>query len=299
MTKSIGMIGLGAMGSALAANLIAAGFDVVGYDPSAEAGRALSEAGGRLSASLHELAPQCQIVVSCMPNAEAFLGMVGDEVFVHALPRRSTLVDTSTLPVDVKVRGAVQMTASGHRMVDCTISGNRDLMLQGKATLLASGEKDDIQEIKSVFDGLARTWQFVGDFGNASRLKFIQNHLVMVHTAAAAEAMALGAAAGLDPDLIYRMVTASGANSVVFQVRGKMMRDTDYTSAGGNYHILDKDSQIINDFARSHAFPLPLFAAATQIHMLGFTEGWESTDPASLFEILSMAKKRGNSKMAS
>jgi putative dehydrogenase len=298
MKKSIGMIGLGAMGSALAANLIAAGFDVVGYDPSAEARRGLSEAGGRLSASLRELSPQCQVVVSCMPNAEAFLGMVGDEAFVHALPPQSTLVDTSTLPIDVKTRGAVQMTASGHRMVDCTISGNRDLMLLGKATLLASGDQDDIKKIKPVFDGLVRTWHFVGEFGNASRLKFIQNHLVMVHTAATAEAMALGVAAGLDPDLIYRMVTASGANSVVFQVRGKMMRDADYTSAGGNYHILDKDSQIINDFARSHAFALPLFAAATQMHMLGFTEGRESDDPASLFEILSTAKKRGDRKMA-
>jgi hypothetical protein len=120
-----------------------------------------------------------------------------------------------------------------------------------KATLLASGDKDDIQWIKPVFDGLVRSWYFVGEFGNASRLKFIQNHQVTVHTAATAEAMALGVAAGLDPDLVYRMVTASGANSVVFQVRGKMMLDGDYRI----WRQLPYPGQGLANHKRFRAFP--------------------------------------------
>lgn len=284
-TDYIGVIGLGAMGSALAANLIASNQKIMGYDPSTSARSAIETAGGETVSSVRDLAARCRTILSCMPNIDAFDSLLSDMSFIENLRSGTILIDTSTLPVDVKQHGARRLEANGCKMLDCTISGNRTMMLHRKATILVSGDSEPADEARLVLENLS-PWRFVGAFGNASRLKFIQNHLVMVHTAAAAEAMALGIKAGLDAELIYSVVCSSGASSAVFQVRGKMMVEQDYTSSQGNYHILNKDAKIIDDFARANRFPIPLFAAADQIHSLGFATNREATDPASLCDIL-------------
>jgi L-threonate 2-dehydrogenase len=282
----IGVIGLGAMGSAIAMNLIAADQKVVGYDPSASARNAMEAAGGEVVLSARDLATKCRTILTCVPSIEAFDGLLADASFIDSLsPGGATLIDTSTLPLDIKQRGARRLEVEGHCMLDCTISGNRPMMLQHRATILASGDSNEVDKARLLLDSIS-PWRFVGAFGNASRLKFIQNHLVTIHTAAAAEAMAFGIKAGIDPELIYSVVCSSGASSAVFQVRGKMMVEEDYTSSQGNYHLVEKDAKIIDEFARACRFPIPLFAAANQIHSLGFAANREATDPASLCSIL-------------
>jgi len=104
----------------------------------------------------------------------------------------------------------------------------------------------------------------------------------MIHTAAAAEAMALAAQAGLDLQTVYDLVTSSSASSEIFALRGKMMVDEDYRSSRGNYHVIMKDADIISALAQTVRFPIPLFSLATQLHMLGVAGGWAEQDTASL-----------------
>ena len=126
--------------------------------------------------------------------------------------------------------------------------------------------------------------------GNASKIKFVINHLVCVLTAANAEAMAMGLKAGLQAEDIFDLVKDSAANSVLWEIRGPMMVSEDYTSSRGNFGMASKDGPVIGEFAQQMFYPAPLFQTALQMHQAAVGMGMYDIDTAAmcrLYETLS------------
>lgn len=281
----IGIVGLGAIGSAFAARLLARGEQVAGFDPAPAPMQELQELGGLPMRNSAELAANCAQLILALPNGDA-LGETAAAIASVKAPEGAVVIDVNTLSPAVKANAQNMLAASGWAMLDCAVSGNHAMVRGGEYAFYASGAPQDLALAKPLLQLLSNDVIETGEFGSASKVKIILNHLVMIHTAAAAEAMAFATQAGLDGGFIYEMVRRSAASSRLFDMRGKMMVEGDYTSSRGNYHVIMKDAGVIGEFAGEVGYATPLFNAASAIHALGVQLGYAEQDTASLYAVL-------------
>ncbi|MBV9968377.1 MAG: NAD(P)-dependent oxidoreductase [Xanthobacteraceae bacterium] len=201
------------------------------------------------------------------------------------MPAR-TIVETSTFAIEDKARAADALRKSGHVLLDCPVSGTGAQAAVKDIVVYASGEKKKIAALKPLFAAFSRAAYDVGAFGNGSRIKYIANLLVTIHNVSTAEAMVLGIKAGLDPKMIYDLITAGVGSSRVFEVRGPMMVKDRYEHASMSIEHYQKDISVIDAFARSLGVPTPLFTAAAPVYANALEMGLGACDTAAVCAVL-------------
>ena len=283
MTPSVGLIGLGIMGYAMAGNLLRAGYRVVGYDVLAARRRSHARAGGRAVLNAAAVAAEADIIISSLPSSEALLKTAGD---LAAAPRRPRIViETSTLPIAVKEDARAHLAARGTVLLDCPLSGTGVQARQKDILVYASGDRRAYRHVVPVLEAVARAHYFIGAFGSASKMKFVANLLVAIHNVAAAEAIVLAKKAGLDTAVVVKVIGDGAGSSRMFQVRGPMMVKGDYSDAMMKLEIWQKDMTIISEFAREVGCPTPLFTATAPIYTAATAAG-PDRDTAAVCAVL-------------
>ena len=284
MITTVGMIGLGIMGSAMSTNLLAAGFSVVGCDIDSKRVDDFVEKGGRSAATPSEAVADADVVILSLPSITAFEDVVGS---LTASGRGDLIIiDTSTLPIAVKEHARDSLAARDIAMMDCPLSGTGAQALTKDLAVYASGETTEYELCVPVFEGFARAHYHVGKFGDGSRMKFIANHLVAIHNVAAAEAFVLGMKAGLDAETIYRVIGDGAGTSRMFEVRGPMMVEGNYDAATMKNEVWQKDMSIIGAFATELDCPVPLFAASGEIYTATMAQGHGIRDTAAVCAVM-------------
>ncbi len=244
----IGVIGLGKMGLPIARNLMERGFTVVGYrrHESAE----LAEAGGTLAGSAAEVAQRADVLVSIVPDASAVADVICGEAGTLTRLRRGTVhIEMSTIDTGHKsaVREAVRH--KGGDLLDCPISGSPGMVAPRLATTFVSGERASVEAVRPVLDAISGPWVYTGSFGTGTRMKYIANLLLAVHTVAAAEAIALARRSGLNLELVQHTIGNSIGSSAIWQQRGPVMRERAWSPAPGPVSTLHPILEQIEDAA--------------------------------------------------
>ena len=287
MAKTVGIVGLGRMGGAMAKNLIAAGFAVVGRDTDPARADALAAAGGSLAGSPRAVAEAADCVLTSLPTIAAFEAAVGGADGIAAADKPGLVAfDTSTLPIPVKEAGRVALAEGGKILLDTPLSGTGKQAQTRDLVVYASGDSAAIAGLTGVFEGFSRAHYDLGEFGNGSRMKFVANLLVAIHNVAAGEAFALGIKAGLAPQTIYEVISNSAATSRLFEVRGPQMVADDYTEVSASIEMQLKDMKVIGDFIAEIGCAAPLFAASGQIYNAALAQGRVEQDTASVCAVL-------------
>jgi L-threonate 2-dehydrogenase len=284
MTQTVGMIGLGIMGSAMSYNLVRAGVRVVGYDVAPRARAEHKRMGGTAARSARDVARRADIIVTSLPSARA-LGEVVAELAQFA-KRGTVVVETSTLPIAVKTAARDTLAKRRVILLDCPLSGTGAQARAKDLLIYVSGERSAYRTIAAVLPAFTSASYYVGPFGAGSKMKFVANLLVAIHNVAAAEAMVLGMKAGLDPAMILKVVAGGAGGSRMFQVRGPMMVKGDYSEATMKNEVWQKDMTIIGDFARSLDCPTPLFAASAPIYNAAMAMGLGKQDTGAVCAVL-------------
>lgn len=290
MGAPVGLIGLGAIGLPLAENLIAKGFEVHGFRRSAM--HELERAGGRPAASPRAIAEACDVIVTVLPEYKDVREVLeGPSGALRAGRKDLVVVELSTLAMKEKdaLRAAVE--AAGGAMLDAPISGVPKMVKDRAGIVFASGDKNTFDRVKPALDGMTDKAFYLGAFGVGTTMKFVANTLVGIHILATAEAMALGVKAGLDPDVIVKVLSPSAATSLQFQVRSPMMAQRKYNPVLAPHPLLIKDLDKITEFARDLGCPAPLLRVAHEYFTRAGRSEWRDTDVASIFEIV--AKEAG------
>lgn len=280
MSKAVGMIGLGVLGSAIAENLLKGGFSVLGYDVNDGVFEPLVGLGLSPAISATETARQVDIVLTCLPNATALATVVSD---IRAGRRPGQIVvELSTLPVADKEAARDALAENGVTLLDIPVSGNRIMALQKGLTAFGSGDRAAYDRIEPILLGFCKKAHYVGAFGCGSKMKFVGNLLNLIHNSAAAEAMVLGMKSGLDPKLIHEVISGSGSSSAMFEVRGALMADNDYRREGMNFSVPLKDSRIISEHAAGLSCPTPIYQAALQTYYAAVAQGHRDEDQSAV-----------------
>ncbi|HXU43762.1 MAG TPA: NAD(P)-dependent oxidoreductase [Burkholderiales bacterium] len=268
-SSTIGVIGLGIMGSAMAGNLAKAGFKVQGYDVVAK--RRTVDAVSEIDAA---------VVITSLPSAEA-LHAVADE-----LRHKCVVIETSTLPIDDKVAARNTLAKKGITLLDCPLSGTGAQARTKDLVVYASGDKAAFAKTVPYLKGFSRAHYYVGEFGNGSKMKFVANLMVAIHNVSAAEAFVLGMKAGLSPETIFRVAGDGAGTSRMFQVRGPMMVAGNYDEATMKNEVWQKDMKIIGEFAARLGVPTPLFSASAQVYNAAMAQGFALKDTGAVCAVL-------------
>jgi 3-hydroxyisobutyrate dehydrogenase-like beta-hydroxyacid dehydrogenase len=285
------MIGLGIMGSAMSANLMRAGYQVIGYDVLAKRRQDHRQAGGKVARNSREVGRRAAIVVCSLPSSEALLQTTAE--LAESRRPQQIVIETSTLPIVVKQEARRSLGARGTILLDCPLSGTGAQARAKDLVVYASGDRGAYRRAVPTMEGFARAHYYVGAFGAGSKMKFVANLLVAVHNVAAAEALVLAMKAGLDPAMVLKVIGDGAGSSRMLQVRGPMMVKGDYSGAMMKLEIWQKDMTIIADFAREVGCPTPLFAASGPIYTAAIAMGRHREDTAAVCAVLEeMANSR-------
>jgi 3-hydroxyisobutyrate dehydrogenase len=286
----VGLVGLGAMGSGMAASLRRAGHPLYVFDVRHDVAQAFVREGGVACASLAELGAACDVVISVVVNAaqtEAVLfGTDADGTgCAAAMKPDSVFVMCSTVDPNWSVALEGRLEQLGLMYVDAPISGGAAKAASGEMTMMTAAKPEAYAKCEALLHAMAAKVYKLGDSAGAgSKVKIINQLLAGVHIAAAAEAMALGLREGVAPDALYEVITHSAGNSWMFENRMAHVLAGDYTPLSA-VDIFVKDLGLVLDMARASKFPLPLSSTAHQMFMQASTAGFAREDDSAVIKI--------------
>jgi len=286
MTISIGFVGLGSMGLPMAKQLLAAGHTVYGFDVAKPQLDAFREAGGQPKANPRAVADLVSLLILVVATADqAEAALFGPDGGAALLGEGGVVVLHSTVPPPFTESLGARLDEMGLLLLDAPISGGRAGAEAGTLTVMASGSDAAFAAAAPALDAMAKTVHRLGDKpGIGSTVKMINQHLAGVHIAAACEAMALGTAAGADPDKLYEVITGSAGNSWMFTNRVPHILARDFTPLSA-VEIFVKDLGIVLETAKAKRFPLPLAAIAHQQFIAAAAAGLGREDDSAVVKV--------------
>mgnify|MGYP002828329823 CR=1 FL=1 len=284
MPTPIGHIGLGSIGMPVAVNLIRAGFPAIGHRRTHEAMAPLVEAGGTAADSVGEVYAAAEIIVQCLPGPTALRAVV-EEALPSVRPG-TIVVELSTYPLADKQAAAERIAERGGVLIDAAVSGTPGMAAARKAALYVGTEPVVFERVRPVLDAISSHVVHTGPFGSATRMKLIANHLLAVHAMAAAEALALASAAGLDPHEVIRVVGGGAGSSRMFEIRGPWIADRRFEPAPGPINTLRPYLHLIGELARESGSATPLLDTATAWYLAAVESGRGHKDLAAMVEVI-------------
>ncbi len=298
MDKTVGIVGLGIMGGAIARNLVDRGWRVIGFDTDAAKRAELAAAKVIIADSVAQVTRDAPVIMTSLPTPAAVESVAQAIANSGETPR--IVIELSTLTLADKLRFDAILKKAGHIALDCPLSGTGAQAKMRDLVVYASGDSAAIARCAALFADFAKQSADLGVFGNGSRMKFVANHLVAIHNVATAEAMILAERAGLDPKLVVEMVGPGAGGSRMFQMRAPMMVERTYEPATMKVSTWKKDMAIIAEFADDVGCETPLFTLTQPVYTQAMAMGLGDQDTAAVFEVLKKtivtAPKTGTAK---
>jgi 3-hydroxyisobutyrate dehydrogenase-like beta-hydroxyacid dehydrogenase len=270
--STVGVIGLGIIGSAIARNLAAAGRKVIGFDTDPARRPLVADAGAWTLDSAVAAAAQSDLLLTSLPTEQALAETV-DALVQSSWPRGQILAELSTLSLQGKTHQSSRLAAAGVGMLDCPISGTGAQAAAKDIVLLVSGDEAAARRCQRVFGNFSRSAIYLGAFGAGTKMKLVANLLVAIHNVAAAEAISLGIRCGLDPASLCETLCAGAGNSRMLELRGPMMVRSVYEPPTMKLDVWQKDMGLIAEFARDVGAATPLFDATAPLYRAAIAAG--------------------------
>jgi len=210
--KKIAFIGLGNMGGPMAANLVRKGYEVKGFDLSADALNHLKEAGGHVAASSIEAIKDANIVITMLPSGKHVSDLYSDE-FINNLRSDALLIDSSTIDAVTARTVADKVQLKGCSMIDAPVSGGTSGAQAGTLTFIVGGTQENFEKTKPILECMGKNIFHAGESGAGQVAKMCNNMLLAVHMIGTSEAINLGVRQGLDAKVLSEiMKKSSGGN---------------------------------------------------------------------------------------
>ena len=279
---TVAFIGLGIMGGPMAANLVKAGFDVVGYNRSPEKVKELVEKGGRGAEDVASAVREADVVITMVPDSPD-VEAVSAEIFAGA--REGTLyIDMSTIRPDVAVRVAEAGRAAGVRVLDAPVSGGEAGAVEGSLSIMVGGSAEDFADARPVLDAVGKTIVHVGPAGSGQTVKAANQLIVAGNIQLLAEAVVFLDAYGVDMRAALEVLGGGLAGSTVLARKGDNMLAGEF-KPGFRLALHHKDMGIVTSAAREAGVTIPLGAVVAQLVAAMVARGDGGLDHSGLLKL--------------
>lgn len=284
--KTVAVIGLGVMGGPMAANLVRAGFDVVGYNRTPAKTERLVAAGGRAAPDIAGAVAEAEAVITVLPDSPDVERVVlGDGgVFAHARPDL-LYIDASTIRPDVAARLAEEGRRRRVRVLDAPVSGGEKGAIEGALSIMVGGAAADFEAARPVFEAIGQTIVHVGPAGAGQTVKAANQLVVAGIIGVVAEAIVFLEAHGVDTAAAVRVLRGGAAGSTILDRKAESMLVRDFTP-GFRAELHHKDLGIVQSAAREAGVVLPLGTAVAQLMASLTAQGHGGLDHTALLQLI-------------
>ena len=280
----LGFIGLGAMGTPMARNLLDVGHELAVWNRSPEKAGPVMEAGARRADSPADAASDTRATILMITNAEAVQEVLfGDKGVVQRLSAGAAVINMGTIGAVATTRIAKTLGELGYRMLDAPVSGSTPVATAGELAIMVGGDEETFEEFEPVLAAMGVKISHMGEVGSGSRMKLINNLIMGANMAALSEGLALGEAAGIPVEKQLEVILAGGAASGVAQRRSGNLILGSYEPQFKLSHEL-KDLYYALELGRDLEDPLPITAVVSQIYNAGMREHAED-DMSAVAEV--------------
>lgn len=286
--KKIGLIGLGAMGKRMALNLLKAGFELTVNDLNQAAVDEVVKAGATAAVTPAELARGVDVVLTMLPaDPEVKQVVLGENGVFEGLRAGATLIDMTSLSPHTSIMIGKEAEKRGFGFMDAPVSGGTVGAEKGTLTIMVGGDKNLLEDHRSVLDAMGQRIFHVGDVGMGETVKMVNQILVGVNVIAIAEAFVLGVKLGADPETLYDIIRVSAGGSFILDNRmPSFILKGDFRQPGFAVNLLKKDVGLAVDSAKVENIPLPLTSQVFQCLTMASASGRGDLDQTSFIEIL-------------
>jgi 3-hydroxyisobutyrate dehydrogenase-like beta-hydroxyacid dehydrogenase len=275
----IGFIGLGRMGSAMAANLIKAGFDVTVFNRSAQKAESLVQMGARLATSIAE-ASQVDVVMTMLANDSAVgAAVLGKGGIVESLPTGAIHVSMSTISVALADELAQAHVKAGQRFVAAPVFGRPEAAAAAKLFIVVGADPATVAVCQPLFDVLGQKTFPVGNVPQVANLiKLSGNFLIASVMEAMGEAIALVSKAGVDPNSYVELLTSTIFPAPIYRTYGNLIASGQFQPAGFVAPLGYKDIRLTLAAADGQRVPMPLASLLRDRFLRLLAHGGEGMD---------------------
>ena len=270
--NTIGVIGLGDMGSGLAKNLLSSGFDVVGFDLSPERMQAFEKMGGRPATSPHEVGAEAEAAFVMVMNGDQAKSVILGDGLASSMKPGSVILLTATIkPSEAREIGA-GLEGSGISMIDSPVSGGFPGAQGGTLTMMAAGSDEAMERCRPAMEAVGRDIYRVGtEVGMGQTVKACLQSIMGSIVTATTEAAGLAAKAGVDGEAFHQVLSTSSAGCGLANTCLENIIERKFEKTGSHIRTMYKDLTISMDMARDLGVPIHTAAAAMQLFQAGIS----------------------------
>jgi 3-hydroxyisobutyrate dehydrogenase-like beta-hydroxyacid dehydrogenase len=286
-TQRVGFIGLGIMGSRMAANLRRAGFELNVFNRTRERAQAWAdEHGGTVADSPRAAAEGADVIVTMVvdgPQVEAML--LGPDGAADAAPAGALFVDMSTIaPADAR-RLAEVLRGRGHGFIDAPVTGSAPKAEAGTLTIMAGGAEEDMRRAQPLFEAMGERLVHAGEVGQGQAVKVLSNAVSAINCATIAQALVVGRREGVDLDALVEVMRSGSAGSTMLELKAQPMLRHDFDPLFKLEHML-KDVRLCLDEARRAGAGFPFAGLAGELYSAAIGRGLGEEDFAAVLEVI-------------
>jgi 3-hydroxyisobutyrate dehydrogenase len=287
--QRVAFLGLGIMGSRMAANLVRAGFAVTAWNRTRETAEAwAAEHGGRIAATPAEAAEGADAVITMVvdgPQVESILLGDGGGGAAGAAREGTLFIDMSTIaPADARRIGTA-LAERGLRFVDAPVTGSSPKAEDGTLTIMAGGAEADIEDAMPLFRAMGELIVHVGELGQGQTAKVINNAVAAANLSTLAQALLVAKATGVDRQALVRIMGAGSGGSAMLALKAEPLQRHDYTTLFKLEHML-KDVGFCLEEGQAARVPFPAAAEVRELLTAGMGRGHAEDDFGAILEVL-------------
>lgn len=254
MSAPIGFIGIGIMGSGMAANLVRSGHSVVVWNRTRSKAEAID--GASVADTPGDLLDACDVVMICVADTPDVVDLFeGEQDLLGSIRDGHLIIDHSTISPSETVRLASAVAERGGSWIDAPVSGGSEGAQRGTLSVMIGGADEDVARALPFLQAFGRTITHVGGVGDGQTVKLVNQILVVVNQLAVSEALLFAEGAGLDLSKTLEAVTGGAAGSWMLANRGPQMIDDDWRP-GFTIDLQQKDLRLVLDRADELGVPV-------------------------------------------
>jgi 3-hydroxyisobutyrate dehydrogenase len=296
MAARVGFIGLGIMGTRMAANLRRTGFELVVWNRTAQTARDwAAQHGAEVAGSSAKVAERCDIVITMVVDGDQVESvLLGDDGVARGARPGLLCIDMSTIGPRAARRIAGRLGERGIELMDAPVTGSSPKAEDGTLTIMAGGSSAAFERARPLFEAIGELIVHVGDVGHGQLVKVINNAVAAANTAVVAEALLAGKLAGADLDALVTVMQAGSGASAMLELKAGPMRAHDWSTLFKLEHML-KDLRLCLEEAEAVGVGMELVGKTAEILAQAQREGLGERDFAALLEIV---EERSGARLA-
>jgi len=283
---TIGFLGLGIMGKAMASNLVKAGFDVTVWNRNPAKCDELVLQGAHLGTSPKDVTKHCDITFAMVSDPDAALALCqGPDGVLAGIGSGRGYVDMSTVDNTTSKAISNLITQAGGRFLEAPVSGTKKPAEDGTLIILAAGDASLYEDTKPAFDVMGKMSPYLGDVGQGANMKLVVNMMMGGMLNIFSEGMSLGQKAGLNGNQILEIIDAGAIANPMFKGKGAMLLKEDYSTSFPLKHM-QKDIRLAVALGDQLEQPLPTAAAANETFKQAIKAGFADEDIVAVYKVI-------------